>query len=138
MKDIRIPIALLIIGIGLLLGPATPVIPDWINPLNWIVHGPATVAIIEETAVRSQLPALQIALMDSITFPQEIQKSGGSYLGCFDKDIVDRDKKPPQDLVPYLEAAKAIKLPALVYKHGSKITAIALPPDEKTALEKLK
>jgi hypothetical protein len=138
MKDVRIPIAILLIGIGLLLQGGNVVIPDWLDPLNWTVHGPATVAIIEETAIRSTLPASQVALMDSVTFPQEIQKSGGSYLGCFDKDIVDRDKKPPQDLVSYLEAAKKVKLPALVYKRRLSVTAIPLPVDEKTALGKLK
>jgi len=135
MKDIRIPIAILIIGFGLFLQGGNIKIPDW--PFPWPIKGPVTAVIIEETLVRSTLPASQIALMESVTFPQEIQKSGGSYLGCFDQNIGDRDKKPPQDLVPYLEAAKKVKLPALVYKRRT-ITAIPLPLDEKTALEKLK
>ena len=139
MNKAYIPIALLLIGIGLMLNTGTGVsIPDWVNPVNWIVKGPVTAVIIEETSDRHLLPASQIALIESISFPTAIQSAGGTFLGCFDKDIVDRDKKVPTDLVPYLEAAKRIKLPALVYKCRGKVTAITLPPDEKSALEKLK
>jgi hypothetical protein len=142
MKDIRIPLAMLLIGIGLLLGPdisTLPIIPDWVNPINWIVpRGPATVVIIEETKDRAVLPVSQIAIMTSATFKPAVEAAGGTFLGCFDKDIVDRDKKVPADLAPYLEAAKKTTLPALVIKRGNRITAIPLPTNEKTALEKVK
>ena len=135
MKKTYIPIALLLIGIGLLLGPSGLVIPNWINP---IPHSAATVVIIENTNVRSSLTVGQIALMESVRFPTVIQASGGIFLGCFSEGVLDREKKPPVELIPYLEAAKKLgTLPALVIKRGS-ITAIPLPADEKTALEKVK
>jgi hypothetical protein len=128
MKNTYTPIALLLIGIGLLLGPE----------LNSI-KGTVTVAIIEETADRPKLPATQIELMTSTTFGPAVKAAGGTFLGCFDKDITDHDKKQPAELAPYIQAAEKLpNLPALVYKRGSKVTAIALPPDENTALEKLK
>jgi len=139
MNKAYIPIALLLLGVGLMLNPAVvPTLPDWVNPVNWIVKGPVTAVIIQESKDRTHLLGGQVALMESVSFPKEIAAKGGTFLGCFDKDIIDRDKKPPADLVPYLDAAKTVKLPALVYKRGSKVKAIELPADEKTALEKLK
>lgn len=141
MKSIYIPIALLLLGVGLMLNPGNPItFPDSWNPLNWLVRGPATVCIIEETKDRTSYDKGQIAVMQSTTFPKEIAASGGTFLGCFDKEIVDRNKVTPPDLVPYLSQAsfKVVKYPALVWKRGNKYTAIELPNDEKTALEKLK
>ena len=138
MNKSYIPVALLLMGIGLIFRGNSLAIPDSWNPLNWFFHGPVTVCIIEETSERSKLPATQLSLMESTTFPAAIMSAGGIYLGCFDKDVVDRDKNPPKDLVPFLDAAGKEGLPKLVYKRGSKITATILPIDEKSALEKLK
>lgn len=150
MKSIYIPLALLLIGIGLLLGPSTPTIPDvpnWVNPINWFVKGPATVVIIEETADRAKLPASQIAILTSTTLAPAVKAAGGTFLGCFDKNIVeiiDKDKpvptrRVPPELAPYLDAAKKFgTTPALVYKRGSKYTAMVLPLNENETLERLK
>lgn len=143
MSKAYIPLALLMLGVALLIGPvdlSIPDMPDWVNPMTWVNRGPVTVCIIEETHDRTPLLPSQKALLNSVSFPKEIAAKGGIFLGCFDKDVVDRDKQPPKDLVPYLAAAglKVKTYPALAWNRGSKFIAIALPPDEKTALEVLK
>jgi hypothetical protein len=135
MKSIYAPVALLLIGIGLLLSDNTYTMPDWANPIGWFNYGPATVCIVEETSVRSSVDPGQIVVLNSVKFPKAVTDGGGTFLGCFDKDILDRDKKPPADLVQYLEAAKSAKLPALVIKRGIHVTAIQLPNSEEKAIE---
>lgn len=137
MKDFLTPLAILLLGIGLWLNPLadSPTLPDWINPANWIVKGPATVVIIEETSDRMKLPASQLSILVSTSLKEGVEANGGIFIGCFDKDIVDRDKKTPHELLPYLEAAKNVGTPALVYKRGSKYKAIPLPVTEKAAIE---
>ena len=142
MKSIYIPVALLLIGIGLLLGPQKiDISNDWIdyvNPMNWFDKGPATVLIVEETKERTSTATKeQIVVLSSPTLAKEIAATGGTFLGIVDKDLADRKDTSP-DLLPYLEAAKAVKLPALVFKHKNKIKAVSLPQSEKAVMEAIR
>jgi hypothetical protein len=143
MSKAYAPLALLLLGIGLLLRsgdfrlPKLPDAPVWLTPSYWIESGPLTVCIIEETKMRSKLPDGQAAILASGSFIDVIEQSGGTFLGCIDKDVVDRDGNPPAYLVPYLaEASLKVKdYPALAYRHGNgKVTAIPLPANEPAAL----
>lgn len=141
MSNKYAPIALLLLGIGLLLQSgdySLPELPDWINPVSWFSSGPITVCIIEETKDRTHYDPGQVAVMDSVDFILKINESGNSFLGCLDQNVVDRNKQTPKDLEPYFAAASKVKLPALVTKKGSKYKAVELPNDEKKALEKIK
>lgn len=129
MNKIHIPIALTLIGIGLILQGNFSI--PWISKVS-------EVCIIKETKDNSKLPNTQIALMNSVSFIESIESQGIKFLGCFDKDIVDRNKEVPKELKEYIEAANELGvLPALVYKRGNNITAIPLPDNKVEALEKL-
>jgi hypothetical protein len=133
----HVPIVLLLIGLGCLFNDTQ--LPEWANPVTWFASGPVTVCIVEETADRSALPAGQRAILQSLTFIAEVEKDGGKFLGCVDKDVLGKDGKPPAELIPFLEEAKKVmKLPALVYQRGSRAKAIELPEYEPEALEALK
>ncbi len=94
------------------------------------------VVIIEETKDRSHLPASQLALMNSNSFIESLEKNKINFLGCFDINIIDKSKQVPEELKPYIELAKNKTLPILGYK-DTKVRIIELPLTEQESLKVL-
>ena len=111
----------------------------WNPSIPAILPSKATAAcIIEKVAERSKLPAGQIAVISSSTFPAACEAAGVHFLGCFDAGIVDKGKQPPADLLAYLKAAEGKPLPVLATMRGSKVSTVPVPASESEAIAEVK
>lgn len=127
MKRIAPPLILLVaclvtlVILNLPYGGGTPI----------IVPQPVTAAVIvEETADRPNLPKEVLAVL------AVAPKHGVKVV---DKDVVDKTKKTPTVLVPFLDACKNRSLPALVTRRGAdKYQAVGCPDSEAKLVEALK
>lgn len=115
-----VAIGLLVAGGWVQWGPAV----DWQLPsIDWLWQQPVSGAVIVvESADQSKYTPDQVAA---------IMAAPALKVNVADKDVVDRDKKTPAPLVPYLNAAKDKPLPVLVTKRGSSYTVAPLVDEAK-------
>lgn len=85
--------------------------------------------IIEETADRPKLPANVLTVLNLAP------KHG---VKVFDKDVLDKERRKPTALAPFLDAAAGKTLPVLVRQRGTAYDAIPCPDSEAKLQEALK
>ena len=88
--------------------------PTSISPL-----GPSQLTLVGvyESADLSKYDIGQRAWLRGEPFRTKVEGAGHSYY-VVDKDIKDKDNQRPADLVPFLDAVKETKLPALTVRRA--------------------
>ena len=125
MNKLRFPLALLLLGIGLVFSDITISHGDW---WRWIesrwneqfVYQQIHAAVVYESADLPNWPADRVSAFRSIAPDKFLQSKK-----CHVLWRIDKDDKVPQNQQPFLAAAEDKQLPQLVIldSHGGLITA---------------
>lgn len=86
-------------------------------PLPGPEPGPLTIVGVYESRDLRKYGKEQLEWLRGQPFADKMKTAGHSYYAV-DQNIVDKDKQPPKDLVPFLDAAKPYekKLPVLTMR----------------------